>query len=300
MRELKIWIVFVLFIVDTQVAFGRQVLSKAELNLYGSIKQYFVWGNNNYTLPPPTYPANTAYNGLKDGYQFTNFQTYTGTTKLGANIKTNKIQANIEGDFEADNNTFWLLKAYFEYNISNNLVLLIGQSNSIGELNTFSDNYYAMPGFNQTWPFGTNQVTLKGSFGKDSIFFKPTIGLEDLNRFFLTDDEIKTKNITTKIPGIGTKMDVEFPFYGSKARVYTFLETQQVYVNAQKSLHWPYVFGIGTNLPIKSLTVESEFVYGKGATNYVGLIESSDSQSETEVQIATVQMALQESLEPII
>jgi hypothetical protein len=282
MRYFKLCSLAFFLTILSQNALASQVNSTTDINLYGSIKQYFVWGNNNYTPPPPTYPANTAYNGLKNGNQFTTFQTYTGTTKLGADIKSDRIKANIEGDFESDNNTFWLLKAYFSYAINDNLSFLIGETNPIGELNTFSDNYYAMPGFNQTWPFGTDQISLKGRFETNKLTIKPTIGLENLNRFFLTDDEIKSKNITTKIPGIGAKMDVEFPFEVSKARLYAFLETQQIYINSKDS-HWPYVYGIGTSLPIKNLTLQSEFVYGKGATNYVGLIESGDNQSETEV-----------------
>jgi opacity protein-like surface antigen len=275
-------IVFVLMMVLVKNSYCDELSSTPDIDLFGSIKQYFVWGNNNYTPPPPTYPANTAYNGLKNGNQFTNFQTYTGTTKLGASIKEDRIRADIEGDFESDNNTFWLLKAYFSYAINDNLSFLIGEANPIGELNTFSDNYYAMPGFNQTWPFGTDQLRLEGSFETHKLIIKPTIALENLNRFFLTDDELKSKNITTKIPGIGTKVDVEFPFEGSKARLYGFLETQQIYINYKDS-HWPYVYGLGMSLPVKNLTLQSEFVYGHGATNYVGLIESGDSQSETEV-----------------
>ncbi len=264
-------------------ASASEVTSNSDINIYGSIKQYFVWGNNNYTPPPPTYPANTAYNGLQKGFSSNVFQTYAGTTKLGMDIKGNKVEANIESDFESDDNTLWLLKAYFKYEINDNLSLLIGQANMVGELNTVSDNYYAMPGFNQTWPFGTDQIRLDGKFETHSLIIKPTIALENLNRFFLTDDEIKNKNITTKLPGIGTKLDVEFPFYGSKARTYTFLETQQIYLNSKDS-HWPYVFGIGTSLPINNLTLMSEFVYGKGATNYVGLIEAGTSDTnETEV-----------------
>jgi hypothetical protein len=282
MRYFKLCSLAFFLTILSQNALASQVTSTTDINLYGSIKQYFVWGNNNYTPPPPTYPANTAYNGLKNGNQFTTFQTYTGTTKLGADIKSDRIKANIEGDFESNNNTFWLLKAYFSYAINDNLSFLIGEANPIGELNTFSDNYYAMPGFNQTWPFGTDQISLKGRFETNKFSIKPTIGLENLNRFFLTDDEINKKNITTKIPGIGAKMDVEFPFEGSKARLYAFLETTAIYINSKDS-HWPYVYSIGTSLPIKNLTLQSEFVYGKGATNYIGLIESGDNQSETEV-----------------
>lgn len=282
MKYLKVWGLALFLTFFSQSALAYSVSSATDINLYGSIKQYFIWGNNNYTPPPPTYPANTAYNGLKNGHQFTTFQAYTGTTKLGANIKKDKVRANVEGDFESDNNTFWLLKAFFSYTINDSLSFLVGETNPIGELNTFSDNYYSMPGFNQTWPFGTDQIRLEGRFETNSLIIKPTFALENLNRFFLTDDEIRSKNIATKIPGIGTKMDLEFPFKGSKARLYTFLETQQIYINSKDS-HWPYVYGIGTILPINNLTLQSEFVYGKGATNYVGLIESGDNQSETEV-----------------
>ncbi|MGE4547166.1 MAG: hypothetical protein AB7E28_05270 [Desulfurella sp.] len=282
MRHFKLVSLAFFLTILSQSALATQLSSTADIDLFGSIKQYFLWGNNNYVPPPPTYPANTAYNGLKNGNQFTNFQTYTGTTKLGASIKKDKIKAAIEGDFESDNNTFWLLKAYFSYAINDNLSFLIGQALPIGELNTLSDNYYAMPGFNQAWPFGTDQIRLEGRFETHKLVIKPTIALENLNRFFLTDDELKSKNITPTIPGIGTKMDVEFPFEGSKARLYAFLETQQIYINSKDS-HWPYVYGIGTSLPVKNLTLQSEFVYGKGATNYVGLIESGDNQSETEV-----------------
>ncbi|MGC9103022.1 MAG: hypothetical protein ACP5IH_07985 [Desulfurella sp.] len=282
MKYTKIWGLAFFLTILSQNALASQVTSNADINLYGSIKQYFVWGNNNFTLPPPTYPANTAYNGLKNGNQFTVFQTYTGTTKLGLDVKSDKIQANIESDFESDNNTLWLLKAYFKYQINNNLSLLVGNANMVGELNTYSDNYYAMPGFNQTWPFGMDQIRLDGKFEIDKLILKPTVALEQLNRFFLTDDEIKSKNISTKMPGFGAKLDIEFPFLTSKARFYSFLETQQIYIKSKDS-HWPYVYGSGVSLPIKNLTLQSEFVYGKGATNYVGLIESGDTQSETEV-----------------
>ncbi|SDC99917.1 hypothetical protein SAMN05660835_01727 [Desulfurella multipotens] len=111
----SIFLGLLFLLIFLQKTMAMDVVSNSNVNLYGSIKQYFVWGNNNFTLPPPTYPANTAYNGLKNGNQLTVFQTYTGTTKLGLDVKSDKIQANIESDFESDNNTLWLLKAYFKY-----------------------------------------------------------------------------------------------------------------------------------------------------------------------------------------
>jgi hypothetical protein len=62
-----------------------------------------------------TYPTNIAYNSLKNGNQFTNFQTYIDTTKLGDSIKENRIRADIKYGFELDNNTFRFLKVYFSY-----------------------------------------------------------------------------------------------------------------------------------------------------------------------------------------
>ncbi|OSS41723.1 hypothetical protein DESAMIL20_1276 [Desulfurella amilsii] len=247
-----------------------------KISLYGSIKQYFVWGNGNYQ---EGYPANTAIRKSN----LTTFNSYTGTTTLGFDIESDKILANIEGDFEGENNTLILLKAYFAYKLSDSLNLLIGHDMGIGELNTFSDNYYAMPGFDKTRPEGVSQVRLEGSFDLGSVSLAPAIAIENIYPYMFKDEEQEEKNISVKMPGVGAKLALEFPFFQQKARTYAFFETQQVYFN-NKDSHWPYIYGIGIQLPIKMVTLQSEFLYGKGSTHYVGLIEAVNKLGmETEV-----------------
>lgn len=237
-----------------------------KLSLYGSIKQYFVWSNGNNA---DNYPANTA---IKKS-NFTTFNSYAGTATLGLNITSDKILASIESDFEGNNNTLILLKAYFAYKATDNLKLLIGQDNPIGELNTFSDNYYAMPGFDKTRPEGVSQMRFEGNFDLGTINLISAFALENIYPYMFRDEEQEEKNISTKYPGVGVKLSTEFGFLDQKARAYTFFETQKIYFNNNES-HWPFIYGIGINLPIKMLTLQSEFLYGKGSTHYVGLIEA--------------------------
>jgi hypothetical protein len=245
--------------------------------LYGSIKQYFVWGNGNYSTEG--YPANTA---IKKS-NLTTFNSYTGSTTLGLDMESDKISANIESDFEGDKNTLILLKAYFAYKLSDTLNLLIGQDMPLGELNTFSDNYYAMPGFDKTRPEGVSQVRLEGNFDLGSVSLVPALAIENIYSYMFRDEEQEEKNISVKMPGVGAKLTLEFPFLQQKAKTYAFFETQKVYFNNEDS-HWPYIYGIGLQLPIKMVTLQSEFLYGKGSTQYVGLIEAVNKLgSKTEV-----------------
>lgn len=247
-----------------------------KISLYGSIKQYFVWGNGNYQ---EGYPANTAIRKSN----LTTFNSYIGSTTLGLDIESDKILANIESDFEGDKNTLILLKAYFAYKLSDTLSLLIGQDMPLGELNTFSDNYYAMPGFDKTRPEGVSQIRLEGSFDLGSVSLTPAIAIENIYPYMFRDEEQEEKNISVKMPGVGAKLALEFPFFQQKAKTYAFFETQQVYFN-NKDSHWPYIYGIGLQLPIKMITLQSEFLYGKGSTHYVGLIEAVNKLGiETEV-----------------
>lgn len=247
-----------------------------KISLYGSIKQYFVWGNGNYQ---EGYPANTAIRKS----DLTTFNSYNGSTLLGFDMQSDKISANIESDFEGDNNSLILLKAYFAYKLSDSLNLLIGQNFPLGELNTFSDNYYAMPGFDKTRPEGVSQVRLEGSFDLGSVNLSPAFAIENIYPYMFRDEEQEEKNISVKIPGFGTKLTLEFPFLQQKAKTYAFFETQQVYFNDEDS-HWPYIYGVGFQLPIKMITLQSEFLYGKGTTHYVGLIEAVNKLGiETEV-----------------
>ncbi|MGC8821552.1 MAG: hypothetical protein ACP5QF_01530 [Desulfurella sp.] len=269
---------FILFFFLPVMSFAGSVTSSddTKLSLYGSIKQYFVWGNGNYA---EGYPANTAIRKS----DLTTFNSYMGSTKLGLDIESDKISANIESDFEGDKNTLILLKAYFAYKLSDNLKLLIGQDEPLGELNTFSDNYYAMPGFDKTRPEGVSQIRLEGNFDLGSISLTPAIAIENVYPYMFRDEEQEEKNISVKMPGIGAKLALEFPFLQQKARIYGFFETQKVYFQNSES-HWPYIYGIGVQLPIKMVTLQSEFLYGKGSTHYVGLIEAINKLGmETEV-----------------
>jgi len=267
-----------LFLFLPVMSFAGSVTSSddTKLSIYGTIKQYFVWGNGNYQKD---YPANTAIRKSN----LTTFNSYMGSTTLGFDIESNKISANIESDFEGDNNTLILLKAYFAYKLSDTLNLLIGQDEPLGELNTFSDNYYAMPGFDKTRPEGVSQVRLEGSFDLGSVSLLPAVAIENIYPYMFRDEEQEEKNISVKMPGVGAKLALEFPFFQQKAKTYAFFETQQVYFNNEDS-HWPYIYGIGLQLPIKMVTLQSEFLYGKGSTHYVGLIEAVNKLGiETEV-----------------
>lgn len=239
-----------------------------KISLYGSIKQYFVWGNGNYQ---EDYPANTA---IKNS-NLTTFNSYTGSTTLGLDIESDKISANIEGSFEGDENTLILLQAYFAYKLSDSLSLLVGQDMPLSELNTFSDNNGAMPGFNQPRPEGVSQVRLEGSFDLGSVSLTPAIAMENIYPYMFSDDEQEERNISVKMPGVGAKLDLEFPFFQQNARTYAFFETQKVYFN-NKDSHWPYIYGIGLQLPIKMVALQSEFLYGKGSTHYAGLETAVD------------------------
>ncbi len=260
---------FLVFLFTPIVALAGSVSADKDTNitLYGTIKQYFVWGNGNNS--DDIYPANSA---IKKS-NFTKFQSYSGSTKLGADIESDKVSGKIESDFEGNKNTLILLKAYASYKINDNLSLLIGKDDPIGELNTFSDNYVAMPGFNKTRPEGVDQVKLTESFDIGSTSLQADLAAENVYTFMFRDEEQDEKGVSVKMPGIGAKLSYEFPFLQQKSRTFIFFETQKVYFDNDQS-HWPYVCGIGANLPIKSLTLQGEFLYGKGSTHYVGLIEA--------------------------
>jgi hypothetical protein len=126
-----------------------QTSTDNDISLYGEITYYSSWSGEKTDF----LNANTAYNSDSNK---TKYESYIGTTLLGIDINNKQacIDGKIEGDFDADGNTFELTYAYVQHNLNNGLFVLVGKTDQIGEANTFSNNYNATAGFN-----GTDQVT---------------------------------------------------------------------------------------------------------------------------------------------
>ena len=132
------------------------------------------------------------------------YDSYIGATTLGIDIenKAVNLEGKIEGDFSNDGDVFGLTYAYVQHNFDNDLFVLIGKTDQIGEENTLSNNDNAVAGFN-----GTDQVVqirLGGSFDLGSITLTPEIALEDIKDILIGEDETNYVN-RTAFPGIGVK-----------------------------------------------------------------------------------------------
>ncbi|MGB9608004.1 MAG: hypothetical protein ACPL7E_05635 [bacterium] len=235
--------------------------------LYGTLKEYFVFGKGNPATP---YPANIA--SPKD--TGISFCSYPGTTTLGLSLEKGALEGNIEADFEGDNCSPLLLKAYISIPVSNNTKLVIGRADPVGELNSFSDNYVKMPGFNPAQAWGVDQFRLEmeGRLGKNS--FNQAVALGDLMPFLYGDNE--PISIKAEFPALSYKFSLAFP---SSLKIYSFYEFQKVSLssdNIQRGAR-PYVFGLGFQFPLKKLQIQGEVLRGKGTTFYSGAVAPDGS-----------------------
>jgi hypothetical protein len=248
-----------------------QTSTDNDISLYGEITYYSSWSGEKTDF----LNANTAYNSDSNK---TKYESYIGTTLLGIDINNKQagIDGKIEGDFDADGNTFELTYAYVQHNLNNGLFVLVGKTDQIGEANTFSNNYNATAGFN-----GTDQVTqvrAGGSFDLGSVTLTPEIALEDIRDVLAGGDNDSEIN-RVAFPGIGAKLSAEFKTgFGEPARVYAFYEFQNLKIkNGNDEVSkTPYVFGAGFNIPVSIVQIQAEYLYGKGTTNYAGVAPTGD------------------------
>ena len=246
-----------------------QTSTDNDISLYGEITYYSSWSGEKTDF----LDANTAYNS---GSNKTKYEGYMGTTLLGIDINNKQagIDGKIEGDFDTGDNTFELTYAYVQHNLDNGLFVLLGKTDQIGEANTFSNNYNATAGFN-----GTDQITqvrAGGSFDLGSVTLTPEIALEDI-RDVLAGGDNDPEVTRTAFPGIGAKLSAEIKTsFGEPARVYAFYETQNLKLWNEKTSDEdsenPYVWGAGFDLPVSIAEVQAEYLYGKGTTNYAGVL----------------------------
>ena len=264
--------------------FAKTVQTSTDNNvsLYGEIKCYVGWTKQTDFMDNTAYKSNSTAPAEKDSQNKTKYDSYMGATTIGIDIenKVANLEGKIEGDFSNDGDVFGLTYAYVQHNFDNDLFVLIGKTDQIGEENTLSNNDNAVAGFN-----GTDQVVqirLGGSFDLGSITLTPEIALEDIKDILIGEDETNYVN-RTAFPGIGAKISINFETgFGDPARVYGFCEFQNLRIvdnstNEEKS-KTPYVYGVGFDLPIDIAGIQAEYLHGKGTTNYAGIEATGDLQ----------------------
>lgn len=233
-----------------------------KLNFYGTIKTYWVIGKGNYSSP---YPSNTASPLDKS----TSFYSYPGTTTIGFSLQKGETTTDVEIDFEGDGYSPLLLKACLTQPLKDNLQIVIGRADPVGELNSFSDNYVKMPGFNPAQAWGVDQIRFEITKNKSGCQINQAFAIGNLMEFFYGDDE--PVEIRAKNPALSYKLSIEF---ASSLRLYTFYESQRVNLSDGNNFEeaTPRVFGAGFQMPLKSLQIQGEIVKGKGTTFYAGLV----------------------------
>ena len=235
---------------------------------------------------------------LKGTNDNTKFASTTERTRLGLNFKNE--DANLTGKFEGDfvGGTFRLRRAFVKHQFDN-FYVLIGQEWGIEEVHRFSDAKNSPAGFNGHTRMP--QVQIGTNLDLNGATLGLALALEDKD--YMGNGKIVVKGADNGIPYthtyyIGLKKRETMPGiaaranlgintgFGNPAQVYAWGLAEPVKINVpgtytdpsliKEKSEAPVVFGAGFSLPVSMVTVQSEYIYGKGTNKFAGLTAYND------------------------
>ncbi len=234
------------------------------VTMYGFIHYELGWSNKMDTT--------TIYNNFPDeANNKTTMDSNAMITRIGFTFKN--ADANVCGRIEGD---FWggqfrLRRAYVKHSFDN-FYALIGQEWGVEIVRTFSAGWWSPAGFNghSRMP----QIQLGTSLDLGGASLNLAVAFED-------------KSYTTSfkravVPGIAAhaKVGIDTGF-GAPASVYAFgLATPMKItspVDGSEKSETPVAFGAGFVLPVSMVTLQAEYIYGKGMNGFAGSDYTPDS-----------------------
>jgi hypothetical protein len=192
-----------------------------------------------------------------------NFESNAKITRIGLTFKN--ADANVSGRIEGD---FWhgnyrLRRAYVQHDFDN-FYVKAGQEWGIETINTFSAAWVSPAGFNGH--IRMPQVQLGSKFDLGGANLTAKLAFEDAN---YTGSQYVRKTVPNIVANISTSFDTGF---GKPANVYVWgLATPMKvdYGMGEKS-KTPVAFAAGFVLPVSMVTLEAEYLYGKGLNGLAG------------------------------
>ncbi|AEA34484.1 hypothetical protein [Hippea maritima] len=260
------------------------VKGDTQVQMYGFIRYIAGWTNKMETNTSEflNMPYKD-YSGQDDpSSNDTKFMSSTYQTRLGLNFKNE--DANLTGKIEAHfyDGSFGIRKAYIQHNFDN-FYLRIGRDYGL-ELDggSFSTAFEAPVGMNGA--SRNPQIKAGTSFDLGGAKLDAGLALEDVS--YTNVSGVNNASISRKVmPGVAAKLALSFETgFGAPARIYAYgmitplkikyLDTTGKYTEKSKT---PVIFGTGLKLPVSMVTLNVNYVYGKGATKFAGLNEDTNN-----------------------
>ena len=245
------------------------VKGDTKVQMYGFLRYTAGWAKDMSSTATST---NVPDSRKDDTY----FASEITKTRLGLNFKNEEanLTGKLEGKFEGKNNSFRTRRIFVEHHL-NNFYVLIGKQWGIEEVHTFSYAKNSPAGFNRESKkmpqiqVGTN-LDLNGA----------TLGLV----LAFEDKDYTGMKKRETMPGIAAKAKLRINTgFGNPAQVYAFGLAEPVkikdptdHTGKSEDGETSVVFGAGFSLPISMVTVQSEYIYGKGANKFAGLTAYND------------------------